>query len=143
MSYVLSVVVADTSSLSNRALAFAYTSSPYIATAFAGPAAAESFYNTSGWRWAFGCFTIITPVISLPIFAILWLHQRKAVKLGVLVRQPSGRTIFQSIWHYFIEFDGKLWIQFQIVHRVLIATFQLSESSSLAAVSSYFCSLSP
>lgn len=108
MSYVLSVVVADTSSLRNRAIAFAFTSCPYIATAFAGPAAAESFYATSGWRWAFGSFAIITPAMSFPIFAILWWHQRKASKQGLLLRTSSGRTWFQSVWHYIIEFDCKI-----------------------------------
>lgn len=68
MSYVLSVVVADTSSMQNLAIAFAFTSSPYIATTFAGSAAAQSFFKTSGFRWGFGVFAIITSVISLPIF---------------------------------------------------------------------------
>lgn len=110
MSYVLSVVVADTSSLKNRAIAFAFTSCPYIATAFAGPTAAESFFNTSGFRWAFGCFAIVTPVMSLPIFVLLWLHQRKAARLGLLVSEPSGRKWWQSVWHYTVEFDGKLFL---------------------------------
>lgn len=107
MSYVLSVVVADTSSLRNRAIAFAFTSCPYIATAFAGPAAGQSFYDTSGFRWGFGAFAIITPAMSFPIWAILMWHQRKAKKLGLLQRTPNGRTVMQSIWHYVIEFDRK------------------------------------
>lgn len=50
VGYVLDVFIADTSSLQWRALLFAFTTSPYIATTFAGPAAANSFLKTSGWR---------------------------------------------------------------------------------------------
>ncbi|OCL04408.1 putative siderochrome-iron transporter [Glonium stellatum] len=106
LGYILEVVIADTSSLKNRALAFAFSSSPYIATTFAGPSAAESFYEHSNFRWAFGCFAIITPVISLPVFTILLLNQIKAKKIGILAKEPSGRNILQSIWHYIVEFDA-------------------------------------
>jgi len=105
-SYILDVIVADTSSLKNRALAFAFASSPYIATTFAGPAAAESFLNNSTWQWAFGCFAILTPIVAAPVYWILWSNAQKARKFGVLQKTPSGRTTMQSIWHYVIEFDG-------------------------------------
>lgn len=52
--YVLDVFLADTSSLKNRGWLFAFSTSPYIATTFAGPAAADSFYKSTGWRWVFG-----------------------------------------------------------------------------------------
>jgi MFS family permease len=106
-SYVLDVVVADTSSLKNRALAFAFASSPYIATTFAGPSAAESFLEHSTWQWAFGCFAILTPVVAAPVFIILWVNAQKAKKIGVLKKTASGRSSLQSIWHYIIEFDGE------------------------------------
>ena len=66
IAFVLDVFIADTSSLRSRALMFAFSTSPYIATTFAGPAAAQSFQQTSGWPWAYGTFAILTPVISLP-----------------------------------------------------------------------------
>ncbi len=106
MSYVLDVVVADTSSLRNRALAFAFFTSPYLATTFVGPALSQKFYNTVGFRWAFGSFAIITPIVSIPIFSILLINQNKAKKLGVLAKVHSGRTMMQNISHYAIEFDG-------------------------------------
>ncbi|KAF2101793.1 MFS general substrate transporter [Rhizodiscina lignyota] len=106
MQYVLDVVIADTSSLKNRSIAFAFSTSPYIATTFAGPAAAQSFLRNSTWRWAFGTYSIVIPVVALPIFSVLLLNQRKAKKLGVLQKERSGRTAFQSIWHYAVEFDA-------------------------------------
>jgi len=106
MSYVLDVFIADTSNLRNRALAFAFSTTPYIATTWAGPAAAQAFYEHSTWRWAFGCFCIVTPVITLPILWILYSNQRKASKLGVFKTEASGRTVAQSVKHYAVEFDG-------------------------------------
>lgn len=105
MAYVLDVFMADTSSLKNRALVFAFSTTPYIVTTFVGPRAAQSFLETSGFRWGYGVYTIITPVITLPILTLLWRNQRKATKLGLYVREKSGRTLAQSISHYFWEFD--------------------------------------
>ena len=107
MAYVLDVFMADTSSLKNRALVFAFSNTPYIVTTFIGPRAAASFLRTSGWPWGFGTFAIITPIIALPIMFILWRNQRKAVKEGLLLaKERSGRTFAQSVNYYFWEFDS-------------------------------------
>lgn len=105
MSYVLQVFIADTSGIQNRALAFAFSTSPYIFTTFAGPAAAQEFYEHSTWQWAFGSFAIITPVITLPILFILYNNQRKAAKACIIPKEPSNRTFLQSFAHYFMLFD--------------------------------------
>jgi MFS family permease len=107
MAYVLDVFMADTSSLKNRALVFAYTTTPYIVTTFIGPRAAQSFLETSGWPWGYGTFAIITPVICMPILYVLYSNQSKARKDGLLVTEKSGRTLAQNISFYFWEFDGK------------------------------------
>lgn len=107
MAYVLDVFMADTSSLQNRALVFAFSNTPYIVTTFIGPRAAQSFLSTSGWPWAFGVFAIITPFIAMPIMFILWRNQNKAKRDGLLVRERSGRTFLQSVNYYFWEFDSK------------------------------------
>lgn len=108
MTYCVDVITADASSLKHRGLAFAFTSSPYIITAFAGPKAAEEFYNHVSWRWGFGCFAIILPFVAAPLFLVLKLNLRKAKQEGVLVREPSGRSLVQSIVFHIREFDGKL-----------------------------------
>ena len=69
--------------------------------------AAEGFYYNVNWRWGFGTFAIIIPVVTFPLFAVLKLGQRKAEKRGILIREPSGRTVLQSIWHVVVEFDGR------------------------------------
>ena len=88
---------------------FAFANSPFIVTTFAGAPAAQSFYETAGWRWAFGAFAIITPAMSLPFLWVFWNNQRLAKKQGVLVNthESSGRTWYQSLRHYLIEFDCK------------------------------------
>jgi len=108
MAYVLDVFMADTSSLKNRALVFAFSTTPYIATTFIGPRAADSFYHTSGFRWGYGTFTIVTPIIALPILYVLWSNQKKAKARGLYRKEPSGRTLQKNIAHWFWEFDGEL-----------------------------------
>jgi hypothetical protein len=75
-------------------------------TAFAGSAASEGFYENISWRWGFGCFAIILPVVASPLFFLLKHNLRKAEAQGFVRKERSGRTFFQSVWHYVIEFDG-------------------------------------
>ncbi|KAK2814056.1 hypothetical protein FQN50_000460 [Emmonsiellopsis sp. PD_5] len=105
--FSIDVITIDTSTLRDRGLAFAFTSSPYIITAFAGPAAAEHFYE-SNWRWGYGCFAIVLPVVATPMFVLLRYNRHKAEKAGLLPlseRESSCRTWIQSIIFYVIEFD--------------------------------------
>lgn len=105
--YTIDVMTADTSTLSHRGLAFAVTSSPYIITAFAGPAAAEKFH-ANNWRWAFGCWAILLPLVALPLFIIMQRELKHAKKYGRLRENSSGRTFIQNVCFYVIEFDRKL-----------------------------------
>ncbi|OJJ86656.1 putative MFS siderophore iron transporter [Aspergillus glaucus CBS 516.65] len=105
MTYCVDVITSDASKLKNRGLAYAFTSSPYIITAFAGPKAADDFYYNVSWRWGFGCFTIIFPVVAAPLYCLLKWHVRKADKQGMLTKESSGRTFLQNVWHWTKEFD--------------------------------------
>jgi MFS family permease len=105
--YSIDVITSDVSKLKNRALAYAFTSSPYIITAFAGPKVADEFYNRVNWRWGFGTFAIILPFVAFPLFVILKLNLRKAQNRGLLIREKSGRSMLQNVFHYVVEFDGE------------------------------------
>ncbi|KAF4823264.1 Siderophore iron transporter mirB [Colletotrichum siamense] len=105
LTYSIDVITADSTNLKNRGLAFAFTSSPYIITAFAGPKSAEGFLDNVNWRWGFGCFSIVLPVVAAPLYGILKWNIHKAKKRGVLVREPSGRSFLQNIWWALVEFD--------------------------------------
>ncbi|KAK4500235.1 hypothetical protein PRZ48_008422 [Zasmidium cellare] len=105
MIFSIDVITADTSSLRDRGLAYAFTSSPYIITAFAGPAASEKFYQ-SNWRWGYGAFAIILPIVALPYIALLRYNRHLAKKQGLLVdKERSGRSFGQSVWYYAVQFD--------------------------------------
>jgi MFS family permease len=102
---ILDIFVADTSGLRNRAFAFAFVNTPFICTAFTAPLLGAAYLNHSTWRWGYGSFVIIMFVVFMPLFTIFKFYQRKAVKLGLYVREPSGRTWTQSCAYYFHEFD--------------------------------------
>lgn len=107
MNFILDVLVADTTKLRNRALALAVMSAPFLATTFAGPAAAEKFLAGAGWRWAYGCLAIIIPFSAVPILSILLYTRKEARKQFPAAVRDSGRTWPQTFTHYAIEFDGK------------------------------------
>ncbi|KXX78249.1 Siderophore iron transporter mirB [Madurella mycetomatis] len=103
--YSISIFIADTSALKNRALMFAFASSPYIITVWIGGPLATAFYDGPGFRWGFGAFAIITPFICSPLLVLFYLNYRKARKQGLIPDRKSGRTFTQTAKHYFIEFD--------------------------------------
>ncbi|EGX91445.1 siderophore iron transporter [Cordyceps militaris CM01] len=108
IGYSLQVFTADTSALKNRAFVFAFINTPFIISTPTSGYAADGFLNLGpqGWRWAFGAFSIIVPVVVSPIFFLFLYNHRKAKRIGVLPpRQPSGRTLLQSLKYYTIQFD--------------------------------------
>lgn len=106
IDFTITIFIADTTKLKNRAFILAYTSSCYIATVWAYGPAAESILNTIGFRWGFGIWAIIIPVVCSPLFGLLYYYQLKAVKVGLIPkREKSGRTFWQSVVFYGKEFD--------------------------------------
>lgn len=102
---IMDVFVADTSGLRNRAFAFAFVGTPFICTAFTASLAAQSFLETSTWRWGYGAFVIVMFFVFMPLAVVFKFYSMKAHKLGLWRREPSGRTTIQSFVHYFHEFD--------------------------------------
>lgn len=105
LSLIMDVFMADTSGLRNRAFIFAFSQTPFICTAFTGPRAGQSFLDVANWRWAHGAFAIVNTVAFLPLAVVFKFYQRKAEKMGLYQREPSGRTPLQSVIHYIHEFD--------------------------------------
>ncbi|KAF1942370.1 siderophore iron transporter mirB [Clathrospora elynae] len=105
IDYVFSVFIADTSLLQNRLIWNAFQGAPYICNTFAGPLLGDAFEHHSTWRWGFGIFAIITPIVSLPFLGVFWMMGRRAKNLGVVEREKSNRTFPQSVRHWFVEFD--------------------------------------
>lgn len=113
IAYALSVALADMSSLRNRGLALAFSTSPFIITTWLNGRIADAFYHRNldgtfsgpGFRWAFGAFSIITPAVTMPLFVLFVFNLRKAINLGVITKTKSNRTPMQSFLHYCREFD--------------------------------------
>ncbi|KAL1878688.1 Siderochrome iron transporter 2 [Diaporthe australafricana] len=102
---IMDVFVADTSGLRNRAFAFAFVGTPFICTAFTAPLVAQSFLNTTTWRWGYGAFTIIMFFVFTPLAFVFKFYALKAEKMGLFKREKTGRSFAQSFVHYCHEFD--------------------------------------
>lgn len=107
VDFSVTIFIADTTALKNRAWWIAYSSSPYLITPWIYGYAADRILapNGIGFRWGFGVFAIIMPIICTPLWALWYSVQKKAERMGLVQKEKSGRTIWQSVVHYFIEFD--------------------------------------
>ncbi|PNP58198.1 hypothetical protein THARTR1_01895 [Trichoderma harzianum] len=141
MTYAVDVITADASQLKNRGLAYAFTSSPYIITAFAGAKASEGFYNDISWRWGFGVFAIVFPIVAAPLYFILKINLRKAERQGLLTKEPSNRTILQSIWYYSVEFDAMGVFLFSAGLTVFLLPFNIADSAPNGWSSGYIIAM--
>ncbi|KAI7159202.1 MFS general substrate transporter [Hortaea werneckii] len=95
LAYSWNVLAADITSLRNRGLAFAFTSSPALISAFAGSKAAAEFLLHSTWRWGYGMWAIVLPAFAFPVIALLMWNTRRAEKnvAGVLLF-AGGMVVF-------------------------------------------------
>ncbi|KAI1096639.1 putative siderophore iron transporter mirB [Rostrohypoxylon terebratum] len=106
-TYILDIIIADTSSLRDRTLAFAFNSSPTLITTFVGPIIAKAFLEGSSWRWAFGFSAILFVVLSVPILSILAINARKARILGLLSDTSAKRPWnISRLRQSLIDFDA-------------------------------------
>ncbi|KAJ5224516.1 MFS general substrate transporter [Penicillium citrinum] len=106
VDFSMTIFIADTTALRNRAFWIAYAASPYLITPWIYGYACDQILAPGGigYRWGFGVFAIVMPVVSTPLWALWYYIEKKAQKMD-LVEKSSGRTLWQSIVHYFIEFD--------------------------------------
>ncbi|PUU82461.1 major facilitator superfamily domain-containing protein [Tuber borchii] len=87
-------------------------------------ASAQIFYaaGSTGLRilqWGYAMWTIITPVLSLPLFIALWINQKKVAKAGLLPQYPWKS---QGV----ANFLKNLWTELDIMGvLLLVAAFSL------------------
>lgn len=105
INFTMTIFIADTTSLRNRAFMIAFTASPWIATVWAYGPAAESILTNIGFRWGFGVWAIIVPIVCSPLFGLFYYNLLKARKAGLIPKVENNRTWTQSIVYYAIEFD--------------------------------------
>ncbi len=80
--YSISIFIADTTSLRNRGFMIAFSSSPNLITTWLSGPISQAFLNGPGWPWAFGTFSIVVPITTLPLFGLFVYNFRKAKKQG-------------------------------------------------------------
>ncbi|TGZ79644.1 MFS general substrate transporter [Ascodesmis nigricans] len=73
------VFIADTSDVLNRMIMGSLPDVPFLITVWIAPVVVGKMEWK--WRWGFGMWAIITPIVSLPLIFTLWWHQRKAKHL--------------------------------------------------------------
>lgn len=101
--FVLSVAIADISSLNNRGWIFAASTLPQIINTFVGPIAAQKLSKHDTWRWSYGGFAIVLPLIALPLSAALFKYRPRP-------RTPKGDSRKTRVWpqarRFLVESDG-------------------------------------
>ncbi|KAK0459375.1 MFS general substrate transporter [Desarmillaria tabescens] len=90
LDLVTDIVVADLSPLKWRGFATALPSSPYIINAFVAAEITNGFLPGK-WRWGYGIFIIMLPVVMAPALAVLFWAEIKAKRDGTV-------SIASSAW---------------------------------------------
>ena len=104
--FIIDIIIADMTTLRNRMIMIGVNGTPLIASVFAGPPIAQYFIETN-IRWAFGTFIILLTVVSIPPIVLMLVEERKAYQKGAIQDVDSGRSWWQSVIHYLVEFDGE------------------------------------
>lgn len=82
----------------------AFATSPYIVTTWIGGPISDEVIVGPGWRWGFGIWAIVTPIVVLPLPALFMWMDSKARKAGI-VSPDSGSFTFSAVKDYCIQFD--------------------------------------
>ncbi|KAL6710301.1 hypothetical protein ACN47E_009247 [Coniothyrium glycines] len=107
IEFFVTVFIADTSKLKNRALFIGYASSPWLIEIWIYGYAVESVIAPGGigFRWFFGIVAILAPIVCAPLIIIFFIFQRKARNQGLISERPNRGTPLQTLIYYFREFD--------------------------------------
>ncbi|KAI8679197.1 hypothetical protein NCS57_00196900 [Fusarium keratoplasticum] len=138
--YTLLVFVTQNAKFKYRPLAIAFTKVPYIATTFAGPRAAEAFYNRGLTKWAFGSFVIILPSIAGPLFCILLYSQCKMSATSSFLESHNQQVksgFFGTLLRYLKDFDVvgislACWFSYFTSHLQVVHNMGIGEAGYLA-----------
>jgi MFS family permease len=107
ISFSLTVFVADTSKLKNRGFFLGYAASPFLITTWVYGYAVNEIIAPGGmgFRWGFGVFSIVIPVVCAPLIVMFFLNASKAKKQGLIPPRHDAGTLSQKAVYYAKEFD--------------------------------------
>lgn len=104
ISFLRDVIVADLTDLKWRGMVNALMTTPYIINVWFSGLIVEAILKHN-WRWGYGMFAIIMPVVVLPAIGVLYYFERQAQKFVPKVQKPQ-KTFWQIIWTSAIEIDA-------------------------------------
>ncbi|KAI8367903.1 major facilitator superfamily domain-containing protein [Choanephora cucurbitarum] len=105
LNFTMTIFIADTTSLRNRAFMIAFSASPWLVTVWAFGPAAQSILDTIGFRWGFGIWAIVIPIVCAPLYGLFYYNLLKARKAGLMPKVEHNRTWKESFVYYMREFD--------------------------------------
>ncbi|KAF2270529.1 siderophore iron transporter mirB [Lojkania enalia] len=107
VDFSITVFIADTSKLKNRGFFIAYAASPWLITTWVYGYAVDSIIAPGGmgFRWGFGVFSIVVPIVCAPLIIVFFINQHKAFKQGLVEPRPSRGSFAQTAFYYAKEFD--------------------------------------
>jgi MFS family permease len=107
IDFSMTIFIADTSKLKNRGFFIGYAASPFLITTWIYGYAVNSVIAPGGigWRWCYGIFAIIAPIVCAPLIAMFFIMQAKARRQGLIKDRPSRGTLGQTALYYLKEFD--------------------------------------
>lgn len=110
LGFTLGIFVADTTTLKNRALMLGLaTGTPSLVATWVGGPVAEAFLAGPGWEWCYGMFSILLPVVGIPLLTLLVYYTIKAKKQNIAARSnvptQTSKTFMQKVKYYVLEFD--------------------------------------
>ncbi|TYJ52549.1 hypothetical protein B9479_006838 [Cryptococcus floricola] len=146
LDFIVTILLADITSLQWRGAIVGIYSFPYIIWAFvAGDISSGiSAYTSEGWRWGYGMFTILVPVCIAPALIILFWADKKAKKVGALSlasstytrdmiirkQEAAQRTWYQTCIHYARQIDAVGLLLLGFAFGCILSPFTLSSTAS-------------
>lgn len=108
INFFITVFIADTSKLKNRGLFISYASSPWLITTWVYGYGINGITADGGigWRWAFGIFAILSPIVVSPLIILFVVYEGKARRQGLITPRPSRGNFVQTLHYYLREFDA-------------------------------------
>lgn len=82
----------------------AFATSPYIITTPVSGFIGKRIAKDAGWRWGFGLWAIVMPIIVLPLCFVFFWNQHKAKKAG-LIESTKTKLTPRSVYNYLVEVD--------------------------------------
>jgi MFS family permease len=101
------IFIADTTDLVNRAFFSTIFEFPFLWTVWVGGPLAQSILTHTTWRWGYGIFAIVLPIVFLPLAAVLYINKQKAKRNGQLPPSPwEGKSVWAFLKQLALDIDA-------------------------------------